>query len=185
MDSGASEAGSGAAAPLEPMFEQLLAWWEGKRQGRPIPDRRDIDALELGPALLPHLILTDWVGADDHRYRVVGTEIVRWLGHDPTGRLLSETLPGEYRAYMLSLLERVRGARRPIWSSSLARHREGPGIETRRLFLPFTRGAQEVAVVLAIQSFRYPDSEVVPPRYQIIRDAAVEERDRRILGGVD
>lgn len=51
---------------------KMLAYWEGKRHGRAVPRRSDIEPAEL-VGLLPNIILVDVV--DDHRrfvYRLVG-----------------------------------------------------------------------------------------------------------------
>ena len=64
----------------------MHAYWEGKRNGRSMPRRSDIDPVEL-VALLPNIMLVDVVD-DDRRYvyRLVGTGEVQLRGHDPTGK---------------------------------------------------------------------------------------------------
>ena len=37
----------------------LFRYWEKKRGGRAMPARRDIDPIEMGPKLLPHLMLCE------------------------------------------------------------------------------------------------------------------------------
>jgi hypothetical protein len=168
---------------LEPRFRALLDWWERKRAGRPLPDRRDIDPVELGPALLPHLVLADLVGGEDCRYRLVGTEVVRRLGLDPTGNLLSEVFSGTYRVLLTALLGALMRERRPIWSSSLLPRPGRPPLETRRLSLPFTRGGATVEVVLAIQSF-HPAAAGAPPGprgARILEGGEIRALARRVL----
>jgi len=65
---------------------KVLAYWEGKRRGRAMPSRSDIDPAEL-VGLLPNIMLVDVV--DDERrfvYRLVGTGEVQLRGRDPTGK---------------------------------------------------------------------------------------------------
>jgi hypothetical protein len=168
---------------LDPRFRVLLEWWERKRAGRAVPDRRDIDAVELGPALLPHLVLVELVGREDCRYRLVGTEVVRRLGFDPTGKRLSEALSGGYRAYLMALVDAVTSERRPVWSSSLMQRPGRPPLETRRLFLPFTRGGERVEVVLAIHSFNppAPGESPAPRGARILEGGEIRELARHVL----
>jgi hypothetical protein len=77
-------------ATCHPDMLKMLAYWEGKRQGRGMPRRRDIDPAEL-VGLLPNIMLVDVV-PDGRRfvYRLVGTEEVQVRGRDPTGRSVRE-----------------------------------------------------------------------------------------------
>lgn len=76
--------------PRERKLKELLAYWEGKRAGRPMPARTDIDPVEI-PALLPHVILVDTAERlEDFRYRLFGTEACRGFAHDRTGVRFAE-----------------------------------------------------------------------------------------------
>jgi hypothetical protein len=73
-------------ANCHPDVLKMFAYWEGKRRGRAMPSRSDIDPAEL-VGLLPNIMLVDVV--DDERrfvYRLVGTGEVQLRGHDPTGK---------------------------------------------------------------------------------------------------
>jgi hypothetical protein len=73
-------------AKCHPDVLKLLAYWDGKRNGRTMPRRSDIDPADL-VSLLPNISLIDVV--DDERrfvYRLVGTGEVQLRGHDPTGK---------------------------------------------------------------------------------------------------
>jgi hypothetical protein len=73
-------------ATCHPDILKMLAYWEGKLNGRSMPGRRDVDPVEL-LELLPNIMLVDVVN-DDRRfvYRLVGTGEVQLRGHDPTGK---------------------------------------------------------------------------------------------------
>ena len=66
----------------------LYSYWESKRGDRSMPARADIDPAEI-PSLLSIILLMDTSTAGEYRYRLVGTEIVRWLGRDTTGQTFS------------------------------------------------------------------------------------------------
>lgn len=61
-------------APDFAFFLPLLRYWEQRRDGRTAPRRRDIDALDMPPLILPHVLLIE-VERDplDFRYRLAGT----------------------------------------------------------------------------------------------------------------
>lgn len=73
-----------------PVLEKLLAYWDAKRAGRPWPLRSEIDPAEI-KTLLPNIMLVDITQAPFRvRYRLVGTEIVRFAHFDFTGHFLDE-----------------------------------------------------------------------------------------------
>ena len=73
-----------------PILRQLYDYWDGKRAGRAMPARRDLDPIEI-PRLLQHLILLD-VTHDPLRFqvRLYGTAVAQLRGRDLTGRFLYE-----------------------------------------------------------------------------------------------
>lgn len=73
-------------AKCHPDVLKMLAYWQGKRNGRSMPRRSDIDPAEM-VGLLPNIMIVDVV--DDARryvYRLVGTGEVQLRGNDPTGK---------------------------------------------------------------------------------------------------
>src|SRR5512134_751440 len=88
----------------DPILGALYRYWNRRRGRRRMPDRRDIDPLELGPKLLPHVGLMDIVdGGARVRYRLLGTAIVERWGSDPTGKFMDEVMSGSYRDYIHGL----------------------------------------------------------------------------------
>jgi hypothetical protein len=73
-----------------PDIAAFYAYWDGKRRGRNMPARANIDPLEMVP-FLPGIVLIDVV-ADARRfvYRLVGTREVAMRGRDPTGKSVAE-----------------------------------------------------------------------------------------------
>jgi hypothetical protein len=88
----------GEAGPDLSAFEADLVafyrYWDGKRRGRRMPSRADIDPAEIVP-FLPGVMLVDAVG-DARRfvYRLVGTREVAMRGRDPTGKSVGEGFYG-------------------------------------------------------------------------------------------
>jgi hypothetical protein len=77
-----------------PDIVAFYAYWDGKRRGRRMPSRADIDPAEIVP-FLPGIMLVDVV-ADARRfvYRLVGTREVAMRGRDPTGKSVAEGFYG-------------------------------------------------------------------------------------------
>jgi hypothetical protein len=75
----------------------LMAYWEARRLGRPMPVRRDLDVLDLAP-WLGRLSLYEALGDGDFRCRVRGTTMssIPVPGHASAGILVSRTKPREF-----------------------------------------------------------------------------------------
>jgi len=79
--------GPGFLDQCSPRVRRIYEYWDGKRAGRPMPARRDIDPLDIPTDLLPGIVLTEVLPAAPWlRYRLVGTAQVVLRGRDPTGQ---------------------------------------------------------------------------------------------------
>jgi hypothetical protein len=89
----AGELGLGLSG-FAPDIVAFYSYWDGKRRGRDMPARADLDPLEIVP-FLPGVMLIDVV-ADPRRfvYRLVGTREVAMRGRDPTGKSVAEGFYG-------------------------------------------------------------------------------------------
>jgi hypothetical protein len=86
-----------AGRAMAPPLAALHRLWESKRTAAMMPSRRDFRVEELGP-WLGHLMLVDAIDAgQDFAYRVFGTSIAEFLGHDLTGKRLSTIAPQRQR----------------------------------------------------------------------------------------
>jgi hypothetical protein len=68
----------------EPILLALYSYWEAVRGGKDVPDRRDIDPVDMPRFILPHLALTEIHEDGRLRVRLVGTEIARQHRRDTT-----------------------------------------------------------------------------------------------------
>lgn len=70
---------------------QGYRYWDSRRGGKKVPDRRDIDPIIDIPQLTPHIILFD-VRHDpiDFRFRLVGSMVRNNLSRDYVGHWFSE-----------------------------------------------------------------------------------------------
>jgi hypothetical protein len=107
-------------APIErpgdishPQFQQLFDLWEGLRDGRPYPERNDF-ALSSLAFLLGNLMLIDVLGHPQRlRFRLVGTDIVKRLGVDPTGQWLEDPAEGSCLAALHAAITSALALGRP------------------------------------------------------------------------
>jgi hypothetical protein len=94
---------------LPPPCRFLVDYWQGLRAVRLLPRRSEIDPTRMVP-ILSALHILEAHAPDDVRFRLVGTNHVRLLGFEPTGKNLIELTPIEQRltrAWRLwSLVER-------------------------------------------------------------------------------
>lgn len=155
-----------------PALGQLYDYWLGQRAGRRAPLRRDIDPIAM-PKFLPDLIIAERAGANDLRYRLVGTRIVRAHGLDYTGWLLSE-LATQRDAHALA-----RQLYAPVLEQALPVYSEGPfrwpGDEfrwTRRLHLPMSTTGERIDQALVGQMF---DARASDDAASLVRAATPEE----------
>lgn len=66
---------------------RLYDYWNAKRGDRAFPARGDIDPLEIGGDLLPHVFLIDVLPDLPHfRFRLTGTRVDEIYGQSLTGR---------------------------------------------------------------------------------------------------
>lgn len=160
----------------DPLLASLYAYWNGRRGERRMPDRRDIDPIGLGVALLPHIGLMDIVdGGARVRYRLLGNAIIERWGSNPTGRFMDEVMTGTYKDYIHGLYRDVYRFRAPVFSDSTFRWDAGGVLHTRRLYLPLTHGGGDVAMALIGQVFLGPTLHPRRPYSGIVKDARMEQ----------
>ncbi len=160
----------------------LHAYWEQKRAGRDLPDRADIDPVEMPPRLLPYLFIVEYAQIPGRwRYRLMGTEMVERLGADLTGCFLDKALGGRYCNYLVPLNNEIRRGRQPIYTESTLTSDDGGVLLTRRMLVPLTSGGgDEVAMILGAQT--YHGAHAAPAHSLVLTDGgAIEEVRRRLL----
>lgn len=127
----------------------LLEWWKAlPRDGEGLPDWQAVDPVQLLP-WMGWISLYDVIdGGRDIRYRLVGSRISEQAGIDLTGRLVSQ---GVYAATPRLLLEHFRRLCQraaPAWTNRVMETQHGLTITHDRIWLPFRRGGDSVALWL-------------------------------------
>lgn len=151
------EPGMRPYADAEPAISAIYDFWSARcRDGR-IPGRRDIDMVDIPRALLPDLLLFDVVEADGarrFRYRLVGSDIERVAGIDPTGRFLDEIIPADRTAELVASLDAAIATRRPNTLESPFGFADREANHVRRIALPLSGDGTRVDIVMCHFVFR-------------------------------
>lgn len=93
-----------------PLLRRLHGLWLDRCRGERLPARRDFDPIDMRDCLGAVFLVEAVPFLDDFRYTLIGSEIVREVGIDNTGRLVGEV----FGAGGLALYRKVRDERRPI-----------------------------------------------------------------------
>ena len=151
----------------DPILAAIFAYWDRKRAGRTMPARGDIDPVELGPKVLPHVLITEALneqGRWRYRFRLAGTALKEALGLDITGNYIDVLNPNRrYAAYIENLYGKVMETRRPVFSSSVAMTMDSRSRRTTcRLICPLSADGSMVNMFLCGQTFQSFGAEPVP-----------------------
>ncbi|MDP2124240.1 MAG: PAS domain-containing protein [Parvibaculum sp.] len=144
-------------------LSKALAYWNGKRGTRRMPQRADIVPGEI-KEILPSIMLTDAL-ADGMRFRcrLVGTAIVSAFGADLTGKYVGEyagsadsTGPDEFtrRLYQTAWKERL-----PVFSRGKYIASRESSLTVNRLLLPLSEDGERPNIIMAVLTFEYEGSE--------------------------
>jgi hypothetical protein len=137
----------------DPDFLELLQFWEASRGGRVLPDwNGDLGAIPRG--VLPNLIISD--RRVEPTYRYVGTECIRRIGSDPTGRrAYGDLLQGAHARYIMSLSNAALTHSAPVFSAAVYQPNPAVTVMTGRVHAPFAyQGSAMVQMMFTLQLFR-------------------------------
>jgi len=157
----------------------LYRYWDSKRGDQTLPARANIDPADI-PSLLSIVILVDISAAGEYRYRLVGTEIVRWLGRDITDQTFSEALPsGPYSDFITSLVCDAASAGRPLYSEGAFIIEGRIDRQVRRLVLPLSADGSTVNMALCGQTIVVATKGAL--KTSLTREPPFTERHREFL----
>lgn len=134
------------------VLRELFDYWSRKRRAAEVPDRADLDPVDV-PGTLPHLYLLNVLPGPEYEFRLIGTALVSRLGFDPTGRKVRDVIAGNDLDYMNRLFARAVESRRAIYSRSHYRFPPKGYLRVHRIILPLTRGGGDIAMLIVGQVF--------------------------------
>jgi hypothetical protein len=126
----------------------LMAYWEARRLGRPMPVRRDLDVLDLGP-WLGRLSLYEALGDGDYRCRLRGTTMssIPVPGHASSGILVSRTKPFDFAQMGLRQFQEAQALARPLIHRIELAYGDH-AYDYERVSLPLAEGAGLLPMIL-------------------------------------
>ena len=142
------------ATPIDPIVVRIFAYWDGKRAGRPMPLRADIDPTELR-GLVNNVMIYDVVEPGRlYRIRLVGQAIVDFVGVNNAGKWAHETLPPGAAERMVEILTSVVTKRAPRCRAGFAYwHLAKAYRRFEACFLPLSTDGETVDKILSGHMF--------------------------------
>ena len=126
---------------------RLLEYWTGKKGDRIMPERSDIDPLELKEHM-GQLHLIDVLGPNSFRYRIYGSRVTNPDLTDMTGKSASDYHDTAIAAMTTRHYQCCADARAPVFHhivGEIELHR----YEYKRLCLPLSKTGEDVDMILA------------------------------------
>ncbi|HUK08709.1 MAG TPA: PAS domain-containing protein [Stellaceae bacterium] len=143
--------------PDDADFVDLWRLWLSKRGNRPMPSRRDFEPWEFKP-LLPDVFLVDVLPPPArYRFRLVGGNVVRFHGHNFTGKTFEECFDPSAAGLLAALYDSVVEGRAPIFRAGAAywwTEKQYDMYES--CHLPLSPDGRSVNMVLAAIRFHKP-----------------------------
>ena len=140
-------------APRDPRIKALYDYWNALRRGRAMPSRADIDPIEI-PALLPYIIMYDVGASGGYTVRLVGEEVVRFVGQNLAGHPAGSTMPPRSAEMMVKILDAVTSERAPKFRAGKTHWQLDKTYgDFEACFLPLSADGETVNIVLGAISF--------------------------------
>lgn len=134
-------------------IKALNDWWNTKRGPRSMPDRADVDPVELKP-LLPYLLISECLhNPFNVRYRLVGTVVADVTGFDITGRDLASLLPPDPTEDWMGHYARVYQTRLPVFGDTTVPTIHGDPFTYEFAVFPLGKGGDDVAQFIALEDY--------------------------------
>ncbi|WP_339832828.1 PAS domain-containing protein [uncultured Parvibaculum sp.] len=126
-------------------LRDMLAYWNGKRAGRPCPARADVSPADI-VSHLPSVFLVDAappaLALAHFRVRLMGTALNELFSRDFTGRTLESDISEKPAAAIAKVLGVVCQLRRPLRVYGAAVFaKAGPATEIEAVLLPLSAGS--------------------------------------------
>jgi len=140
-------------APRDPRTKALYDYWNALRAGRTMPARADIDPTAI-PSLLPYIIMYDVAAGGAYPIRLVGEEVVGFVGRNATGNPAGAMMPARSAEMMVKILDAVTAERAPKFRGGKAHwHPDKTYRDFEACFLPLSANGETVNIVLGGISF--------------------------------
>jgi len=146
----------------EPKLAEFYAYWRGKRGERRWPSRKSIDPTEI-PHLLPHLMITEVVGENRFRFRLMGTYLTERIGLDATGREFAE-FEGDrsFGDFMSGIHRQMLAWGVPVYGGGVHQTLYGTEHVCRRVMCPLSEDDRRIDKVISCIVFVTGEDNTAP-----------------------
>lgn len=135
-------------APRDPRIKALYDYWNGLRRDRAMPARADIDPAGI-PKLLPYVIMYDVKAEGGYAIRLVGEEVVNFVGRNATGGPAGTVMSARSAEMIVQILDTVTRERAPRFRAGKAHWHPGKAYrDFEACFLPLSADGESVNIVL-------------------------------------
>lgn len=140
----------------DPILGRALAYWAGKRGGRSMPRKRDIDPIDIPLKILPNLQIIEVIdGGARFRYRLIGTALVEAYGKDFSGIIVDELFPDDRLNFVQEIYRSVCASRAPIFSRNKYHTPRNAELFSMRVYMPLSEDNLAVHHILGAMHFEY------------------------------
>jgi hypothetical protein len=131
----------------------LHEWWLARRGPSGLPDRRDVNPIDL-KEILPNIFIAEVEHAPFRiRYRLVGTKAVQITGFDITGRYLDELLSGQPDVPWMDYYRIAYDSREPLLGSVVVPAAAGGTFAYEFGLFPLAHGGTQVEQFIALEDY--------------------------------
>lgn len=148
----------------DPILAAGFDYWMNLPRVDAIPDRRDVDPVQMPKQILSNVALLEIVddGADAV-FRLAGQEFDENFGVSLKGKTTVELTDGDYRDYMLNHFRVLMDNREAVYSESAFRWDFGGHLRTRRILMPLSHGEPGVpAMIFKVQTWPKEEMRGLP-----------------------
>lgn len=132
-----------------PILAAGYEYWQSLPMEAGIPDRRNVDSVQLPKQILSNVALLKIVNyGADAIFSLVGREFDENFGVSLKGKTTVELTEGHYRDYMLNHFRILMDTREVVYSESSFRWDSGGHWRTRRLLMPLSDGEPGVVAMV-------------------------------------
>jgi hypothetical protein len=136
-------------APRDSRIKALFAYWNQVRGERKMPARADIDPAAIHE-LLPHIFMYSVARDGGYTVRLVGEEVVSFVGRNATGNPAGAVMPPRSAAVIVGILDAVTQERAPKFRAGKAHWLAAKSYrDYEACFLPLSADGESVNIVLA------------------------------------
>jgi hypothetical protein len=135
--------------PRDADLRALYAYWNALRGDRSMPQRADIDPVDI-PKLLPYIVMyTVLPDRGGYTIRLVGEEIVSFIGRNATGHPAGSAMPPRAAEILIKILDAVATERVPKFRAGKAHWQPDKSYrDFEACFLPLSADGEAVDIIL-------------------------------------